>query len=73
MESGILKVTFLKSSYLSSSDIFVDIALLICCSKNIKVHMIRNFLPSIYGSLESTLKMMKNGLNNLFTAHLHGS
>ena len=33
----------------------------------IKVHLTRNFLHNFYASL----KMMKNGLNNLFTAHSH--
>ena len=32
--------------------------------------MTRKFLPNFYASLESSLKMMKNGLNNLFTADL---
>jgi hypothetical protein len=34
-----------------------------------KVHMTQNIFPNCYASLESTFKMMKNGLNNLFTAH----
>ena len=31
--------------------------------------MTQNIFPNCYASLESTFKMMKNGLNNLFTAH----
>jgi hypothetical protein len=34
------------------------------------MHMAWNFCPQFYALPESNLKIMKNGINNLFTAHL---